>query len=122
MTNINESSQNSIVFELQANANLLYSPYPVKRIWEVNQKYFDGNQWVNLDEGENRLIIWRQDLDIIIEKLDYDCWIILQLIEKQLSLVNIINHLTQSSKQIDITTVLPKIIKKGWIANIHYNS
>ena len=49
--------------ELPAHARLLHSPYPVHRIWQVNQPEWRGDGTVALDEGGVRLLIMRRSDD-----------------------------------------------------------
>ena len=49
---------------------LLQSPFPVLRIWRVNQPGWTGDDSVNLDAGPDYLLIYRTDQDVLIEPLD----------------------------------------------------
>lgn len=59
----------SLVFALQPSARLVASPYPILRIWEVNQPDFAGDQTVNLDQGTDRLLVVRRGLRVEIEAI-----------------------------------------------------
>lgn len=50
--------------------HLLYSPYPVLRIWQINQPGWSGDDSVNLDAGADRLRIYREHGEVLIEPLD----------------------------------------------------
>jgi hypothetical protein len=49
---------------------LLASAYPVRRIWEVNQPGYDGEQVVDLSTGGNKLLVFRNaTLDVEMQSL-----------------------------------------------------
>ena len=50
----------NLKFTLHPSARLVFSPYPVLRIWQVNQEGYQGNQEVNLAEGGARLLVVRR--------------------------------------------------------------
>ncbi len=51
-------------FRLHPSARLLASPYPVLRIWEVNQPDYAGAATVDLDEGAQRILVIRRDSSV----------------------------------------------------------
>jgi hypothetical protein len=51
-------------------AQLLSSHYPVLRIWQVNQSGWSGDDSVDLDAGADRLRIYREQGEVLIEPLD----------------------------------------------------
>ncbi|MGH8594811.1 MAG: DNA-binding domain-containing protein, partial [Gammaproteobacteria bacterium] len=56
-------------FKLTPAAQLLASPYPLLRIWEVNQADFEGEKRINLAIGGVRLLILRRGLSIEMQAL-----------------------------------------------------
>jgi hypothetical protein len=50
-------------------ASLVASPYPVLRIWQVNQPGYEGEPSVDLGEGGVELLITRRALDVVTEPL-----------------------------------------------------
>jgi hypothetical protein len=59
----------AIRFALHPASRLLISPYPILRIWQVNQDGYGGDQRVDLREGGVKLLVIRRDLDIEMETL-----------------------------------------------------
>jgi hypothetical protein len=59
----------NLVFRLHPSAQLLDSPFPCLRIWNVNQPDYRGADVVDLNEGAQRLLVIRRRLDIQIEPL-----------------------------------------------------
>ncbi len=49
---------------------LLHSPYPILRIWQVNQPGWSGDDSVDLDIGPDHLRIYREQGEVLIEALD----------------------------------------------------
>lgn len=104
-----------VVFELPASANLLQSEYPVRRIWEVNQTDWSGDQTVDLDGGREKLIIWRQAPDIRIEEIDDAQWNFLRLVEGGATM----NELAEIE---DLDRMLPDCVQNGWIGGFRMNT
>lgn len=50
----------NLKFMLHPSVRLVSSPYPVLRIWQVNQEEYRGNQDVNFAEGGVRLLVIRR--------------------------------------------------------------
>jgi len=108
---LSPAQQQQLRFQLQPNAILLASDYPIHHIWEVNQEHHQGDDRVSLDEGGDQLIIWRQHLIPRIDRVDKDAWRFLQAILHQ---VNFAEFCAQA-EDIDIVALLPKITQQGWI-------
>lgn len=58
-----------IRFRLHPSARLGASPYPVLRIWEVNQPDYRGEDTVDLNEGGQQVLVIRRNLSVEIESL-----------------------------------------------------
>ena len=101
-----------IAFRLPVSASLLRSNYPIQRIWQVNQDDWAGNQDVDLDEGNIRLIIWRHGHEMRIDELDAGTWSLLNAIETGQTLGEIGD--TEGLEGLD--TTLPRCVRNGWIA------
>jgi hypothetical protein len=54
---------------LHPSAQVVTSPYPVLRIWQVNQPDYAGDDRVDLGEGGDALLVWRTADGIAIERL-----------------------------------------------------
>lgn len=48
------------------------SPFPILRIWQVNQPGWEGDEQVDLDTGANYLCVHRIDDDVLIEPIAAD--------------------------------------------------
>lgn len=56
-------------FRLHPSARLIASPYPVLRIWQVNQPDHDGDDHVDLGEGADLLLVVRGDRGVSIDRV-----------------------------------------------------
>lgn len=60
----------TLQFTLHPSVHLVTSVYPIRRIWEVNQLDFDGEQTVDLDCGGDQLLLRRNAvLEVEMERL-----------------------------------------------------
>jgi hypothetical protein len=69
LAGVPESSYEALHFDLHPACRLLASPYPVHRIWEVNQPEYEGEPAVDLAAGGVRLLLRRDAGGIILETL-----------------------------------------------------
>lgn len=51
-------------FTLHPSCRLIASPWPVQRIWEVNQPGYPGDESVDLGVGGVRLLVWRPGFQV----------------------------------------------------------
>ncbi|MGB8856497.1 MAG: DNA-binding domain-containing protein [Burkholderiales bacterium] len=58
---VSPQQYDGLKFDLHPATALLQSDFPTLKIWQVNQVAFDGDQHVSLDEGGNRLLVWRDN-------------------------------------------------------------
>lgn len=105
-----------ILHRLQ-NSVLYYSPYPVDRIWAVNQPDFLGDDRVDLGEGERYLFVWRMNYDLRIDTLTKAQWTLLNLIDGRQSIGQFANSKVVKDLNIDLLAQLPLFIKKGYITH-----
>jgi len=73
LQNIAEQDLPAIKFCAVNSAFLIQSPYPIQRIWQVNQNDYQEAHSVHLDEGGISLVIWRSaDFGMRIDELNED--------------------------------------------------
>ena len=90
---------------------LIDSDYPVLHIWQVNQPDYTGDQKVNLEEGEQRLRVYRQQARLIIEPLSRTEWQCLLLLQQDAPL--------SALQEIDAyQSALVRILQMGLIVGI----
>lgn len=61
--------QHAIGLRLQAGASLISSPYPIGRIFEVNQPDYPGDDAVSLNQGGESVLIIRRGFEVRVELL-----------------------------------------------------
>ena len=103
-------------FYLPKNSILQQSPYPVHRIWQVNQPNYLGKERVSLEEGACRFLIWQKNYEMRIDLLSDEEWIVLLALTTSQPLELICEQLSQTTPAIDVGSLLPKLVQKGWIA------
>jgi hypothetical protein len=67
LAQVPENRYGELRFELHPASRLLRSPYPVRRIWEVSQPGYSGDQTVVLDSGGDHLLLRREGFDPLVE-------------------------------------------------------
>ncbi len=112
LNNVPLADTGRIAFRLPASARLLDSNFPVQKIWQVNQDDWQGDQDVNLDEGDASLIIWRKQYGMRIDELDSQESQLLGAIDNGA----LFNELSQPDMGLELDTLLPRCYQQGWIA------
>lgn len=97
-------------FGLQPASRLLASPYPVLRIWQVNQDDYAGDSHVNLNEGGVRLLIIRRALDVEIETLSAGEFMLLRALRQGRRFAEACAQALAVEPQIDLPMLLQKHI------------
>lgn len=59
LADVQSELQLNLRFALAECSTLIYSRYPILRIWQVNQRDHEGEDRVSLDEGETHLLVYR---------------------------------------------------------------
>lgn len=107
--------QPQLRFLLPPSATLLDSPWPVHRIWEVNQPDYRGDDQIHLDEGDIRLVIWRQGRQMRIDELDEREWWLLEQFQQGLTLGEL-------GAPADLPALLPHCVARGWLVAFIMNA
>lgn len=112
-----EIASNRIVFCLPPESHLITSPFPIHRIWEVNQEDYKGDQTVIIDQYScYYFLVWRNNLDMQIDELTRYNWNILNCFQQDLTVEEIC---TNFAEEVDIIEVLPELVQKGWLVDFH---
>lgn len=106
-----------IIFSLPLDCVLLCSPYPIHRIWEVNQHDYSGDQTVVLTPDNYYYLIWRKGLQMRIDILEQPEWQILQWVHLGHQFGVICEKINELVPEIDIETLMPKLVSKGFLAD-----
>jgi hypothetical protein len=102
-----------IRFRLHPASRLLTSPYPVLRIWAVNQEGFEGDQTVDLTECGVKLLVIRRGLDVMIESLGEGECALLQALAAELPFAQACTAALAVQPDVDLTAVLQDHVLRG---------
>lgn len=106
LNNLDENQQSEIIFHLPKNCRLQTSPYPIHRIWEVNQDNYENETVIDLNQNSVKLFIWRQNFTVIITPLDTAEWELLNFIREE-------KKLTEFNEE--MLSLLPEMFERQWI-------
>lgn len=59
----------TVRFTLDPSCRLVASPFPILRIWQVNQPDHEGDDWVDLDAGADALLVRREEAGASLSQL-----------------------------------------------------
>jgi hypothetical protein len=105
-----------VVFRLPRSATLLDSPYPIDRIWQVNQSDHRGDETVDLSSGGVRLLVRRHGLAPCMESLSEPESHFLRAVAEGLDLGDICLGLSQEHPGTDEGRLLAAAITRGWVS------
>ena len=106
-----------LVFKLPQNSILLESIYPIHQIWQVNQPDYQGDETVDLNAGNSRIFLWRQEYEMRMELPSLAEWQLLQGFQTHDTLDSICETLATVDPEIDVGALLPLFVQRGWIVN-----
>ncbi|PZD71576.1 hypothetical protein C1752_06196 [Acaryochloris thomasi RCC1774] len=104
-----------LVFQLPASSILLTSPYPIHRIWQVNQADASSTETVDLSEGEVNLFLWRDQYETRIDLPNAAEWQLLQAFASGAQFGEICAQLEDRTADIAVTALLPLWVQRGWV-------
>jgi hypothetical protein len=103
----------SLHFGLHPATHIVCSPYPILRIWKVNQPGFSGNQKVLLDEGGDALLVIRRGGSVELERLSPGELALLQALAADLPLAQAHARAREAEPDIDLATFLQRHVPGG---------
>jgi len=111
-------SAEQIVFLLSSNSTLIASPYPIHRIWEVNQDDYLGDQAITLPNNAMfYYLVWSQAEKMRIDLLEVAEWQILSWMQAKLPLGEICAQMADHLAHVNFEELLPSMIQRGWLKN-----
>ncbi|MFW2372301.1 MAG: putative DNA-binding domain-containing protein [Gammaproteobacteria bacterium] len=116
LAQVPETDQPSLLFMLPPGSELISSIYPIDVIWLANQGQNKHDQVISLDQGGVKLLVWRKQYDMRIDTLHEDEWLFLNAIKERQSFIGICDYF-ENDEKIDITTLMPRCVQYGWIAD-----
>ena len=98
-------------FKIPPACRLLHSPFPIHRIWQVNQEGFKGDQTVDLDSGSARVLVRRPVHQPEIVSLAESDWRFLEAINSGVTLGSACEEVLGCSPEFDIGGTLRKLVE-----------
>jgi hypothetical protein len=104
-------------FDLHPASRIVDSPYPILRIWEVNQPGYNGDQTVQLDAGGDALLVIRRDSAVELEPLSPGELVLLQDLAGGKSLGEAHVHALEAEPALDLSGFLQRHVLGGTLAS-----
>jgi hypothetical protein len=118
-------------FRLPPSARLVSSPHPVLAIWEAHQEDSDaaGDFDIDFGSGPDRIIVWRQELDMRVQRVEAGLWPLLEAIALGCSVAQLLTlgepggaSAGEELGELPATDFAPvlesvgELLSRGWIA------
>jgi hypothetical protein len=100
-------------FELHPASDIVCSPYPILRIWQVNQSGFTGNQTVNLHAGGDAVLVIRQGTSVELVRLCAGELALLQALATDAPLAQAHARTREVEPEIDLAAFLQRHVLGG---------
>jgi hypothetical protein len=104
-------------FHLHPACRLVRSPYPILRIWELNQDD-DGEKQVNLDDGGVNVLVIRRDLDIALETYGDGEFALLEAFKRKQRFADACRQALTLDPNIDLSTFFQQLILNGTFVEV----
>jgi len=100
-------------FGLHPAARIIRSPYPILRIWQVNQSDYSGDQSVRLDAGGDALLVIRRNGAVELESLQPGALALLRGLATDHTLAQAHAAALDADPALDLTALLQQHILGG---------
>ncbi len=121
-TDVPAEQHANIRLQLHPSAQLLRSPYPVGRIFEVNQTDYRGDDRVNLDRGGESLLVIRRGLQVRVESLSAGEYALLTQLDADMELGGAIASALTDEPGLDAGTALARHVAAGTFSTLAITS
>jgi hypothetical protein len=115
LARLSEARRERLKLRLLPASGLLASPFPVHRIWAVNQDAYAGDPTVDLAEGGVRLMVWRTDMSMRMQTLNAAEWALLEAIGAGQTLTAVCRQISEGFPQTELAALLAGAIAPGWM-------
>ena len=110
---LKENEVNRIKLNLPNGSAVLQVNYPVDDIWAMHQN--DSDSDLELTEELVNLIVWKSELGIEIDKLSYEQFYFLDLINKGSTFADACNAVVDKFMPVDINLLFANAVQRGWL-------
>jgi hypothetical protein len=100
-------------FDLHPASRIVCSPYPILRIWQVNQPGFTADQSVRLDAGEDALLVVRRSSGVQLERLSPGELELLQCLAAGVFIADAHTRALQADPELDLSAFLQHHVLGG---------
>jgi len=115
LAGIPPETYNDIRFRLHPASGLLASPYPVLRIWQVNQDEYRGDPEVDLGEGGVNMLVTRRDFALQIEGLPDGEFRFLSSLSQGAPLLQAADTAARAQADFELGAALARFVAEGVI-------
>jgi hypothetical protein len=115
LADVPEDMLGELRFKLHPSAQLVASPYPIFRIWQVNQAGYEGEDRVDLGEGGDALLIARGANGVAVERLTPGGHALLLALARNLKLGDAVERALAADASFDLTAALKSHVAGGII-------
>ena len=100
-------------FELHPASRIVHSPYPILRIWQVNQPGFSGDRTVHLHGGGDALLVIRRSEIVELERLSSGDVVLLRALAADLTLAQAHARALEAGLEVDLAALLHRHVLGG---------
>lgn len=115
---LNETQQAQVIFQLKPHAKLLSSPYPLTKIWDLSLGK-SNEETIDLQCGGVDLILWRAEDHVQIDKLTNDEYATAQVLQSTGTLDQLAECL--SLVDVHIAELIPTFLSRHWLGPYFVN-
>jgi len=101
-----------IIFDLQAGYRSLQTPYPVDRIWQVNQPEHADPELVHLDSEPRWLVIYRFDFEVRIANVSRGVHALTEALAKSLKLSDAMQSAVETESDLDFDSAVQWLVEE----------
>jgi hypothetical protein len=105
----------SLVFSLTSGATLLDLHFPIYKIWSENQKPESEQSTINLDEGGEKLLVFRKGMEMQVAELSVLQWDFLQQVKAGKNFVAICECFIEHGASKAVSEILQEAVLNAWI-------
>ncbi|MCS5712527.1 HvfC/BufC family peptide modification chaperone [Candidatus Berkiella aquae] len=106
-----------LTFALAEYSTLLYSPYPILRIWQNNQDDKRGDELISLDEGKTYLLVHRRAQRLCLSPLTEEAFKMLTYFAAGESFITVCQKCCDEYPNVDIPPIFAECIQREYLVS-----
>ena len=108
-----------LAFKIHPSARFMASPYPLDSIWRANQPDSAGEEWVDLDRGGCRLLLFRPDTEVSMSRLSEADYLCLSALAAGDSLLQAVDKTLAKQPDFALRALLRDGVSTGWLTDFY---